>query len=330
MKSSFLFFFLILSLKTFAGGFYFPNVEYEYAKLYLFNSGENAHRERPEYSVYRNGYYAVSKVGNGWTFTQEMNTKMNSIFRTGVNGMVAGMSGCYIPRHGIVYFNWDNEPVASISICFECQRMVLWSSKDLPDFPDMVSEKEVAKAEQQFLQLEKLFTEFEFPVMKNPYEYNAYFRDNDSNFACKGEMIFDFKETEFFAGATPTISTFKKMVPDDFRFNEETRTAYEFNEKRDSTAIIYSVYSTKQKSEFVFSSNHPDAKLTTATILNPEIKLPNGVSLGMSLEQIQITFNVWDGPAFPSSIIVNYKDAVIRYIFEQQTLRRIEVAIGLE
>ena len=36
------------------------------------------------------------------------------------------MSKCAFPRHGVVFFNGDNEPVASANICFQCEDILVW------------------------------------------------------------------------------------------------------------------------------------------------------------------------------------------------------------
>src|SRR5687768_15454678 len=127
MKKLLLCYLIFTCVTTFAGGFTFPNVAYSYAKTYLFNTGEEADRTMPEFSIYRNGVYALSKAGNGWDFTTEMNAQMNVLFKQGVDAMATGLSSCYTPRHGIIYFDKTGKPVASISICFECQRITFWS-----------------------------------------------------------------------------------------------------------------------------------------------------------------------------------------------------------
>ncbi|MBK9591659.1 MAG: hypothetical protein IPO32_09185 [Crocinitomicaceae bacterium] len=118
MKKTLFLYFAIVCSTSFAGGFMFPNVEYDYAKVYLFNANEKAETDKPEFSVYMNDVYAKSKIGNGFDFSEQMNAQLNSIFRLGVDRMVAGLAGCYIPRHGIIYFDSTGKTVASISFCF--------------------------------------------------------------------------------------------------------------------------------------------------------------------------------------------------------------------
>ena len=36
------------------------------------------------------------------------------------------ISKCPFPRHGIVFFDGDNNPVASANICFQCGDILVW------------------------------------------------------------------------------------------------------------------------------------------------------------------------------------------------------------
>ncbi|MBK6524726.1 MAG: hypothetical protein IPG07_03710 [Crocinitomicaceae bacterium] len=86
MKKTLFLYFAIVCSTSFAGGFMFPNVEYDYAKVYLFNANEKAETDKPEFSVYMNDVYAKSKIGNGFNFSEQMNAQLNSVFRLGVDG----------------------------------------------------------------------------------------------------------------------------------------------------------------------------------------------------------------------------------------------------
>ena len=132
MKKIFFLYLAITFSTVYAGGFMFPNVEYSYARLYLLNANEDSEKTRPDHYIYADGVYAASKLGNGWEFSEQHNAQLNSVFRLGVDAMVTGLSSCYIPRHGIIYYDHIGKPVASLSICFECQRIQFWSTQKLP------------------------------------------------------------------------------------------------------------------------------------------------------------------------------------------------------
>ncbi|MBK9192102.1 MAG: hypothetical protein IPM77_11645 [Crocinitomicaceae bacterium] len=328
------FYFLITYNIVNAGGFVFPNVPYEYGRVYLFNTTEGAETNRPEFSIYYNGVYAKSKVGEGWKFTKDMNSDLIiQVLRYGTDMMQNGLSGCYIPRHGIIYFDQIGNPVASLSICFECQRIHFWSTEPLPEPSTSSSEKKIIQTEKQFADLEALFTKFGIPVFKNTPEYAVHIQKNDSLYSSNGEIIFDYTNAEI--GFTKvSVSEFQKwIIKEGFRLRESKETAFAHREG-DTTSWTYPVLSDNQGTKISFNELYSIGEdtpkspvLTEASIVNPEIKLPNGISVGMSLSQVQSIFQVWDGIAYPASIVVNYKNANVRYLFEKRTLVRIELVM---
>jgi uncharacterized protein YxeA len=328
MKKIVILYFAIVCSTAYAGGFIFPNVEYEYAKVYLFNSNEKAETDRPEFSIYMNNVYAYSKIGNGFDFTEQMNIQLNTFFRLGVDMMVAGLSGCYIPRHGIIYFDKTGKPVASISICFECQRIQFWSTKALPEFGTKYPEKNIPIIEKKFADIEALFAKNGIPVYKKTSDYISHLQTADSIYSNNGEIIFDYISVSAFNQKIFTTDDVKKWISNsNFKFKEGTETHYSQREG-DTTSWRYPTLYSSDGTHIIFSNLiEQNPAMTEASILNPNIKLPNGISVGMSLDQVQASFQVWDGIAYPASIIVNYADANIRYVFESRTLRRIEVVM---
>jgi hypothetical protein len=328
MKKIFFLYLAITFSTVYAGGFMFPNVEYSYARLYLMNTNEDSEKTRPDHYIYADVVYAASKIGNGWEFSEQHNAQLNSVFRLGVDAMVTGLSSCYIPRHGIIYFDHVGRPVASLSICFECQRIQFWSTQKLPEFSTKYSEKNIPKIEKQFADLEGVLVKNGVPVYKNAIEYKMHIQKADSLYSNKGEIIFDYTKSNAFEDKLFTTEQIKTWIMNsNFRFKEGTETHFSKREG-DTTSWSYPTLYSTDGTHIIFSNlSHENPTMTEASILNSNIKLPNGVSVGMSLDQIQATFQVWDGMAYPASIIVNYADANIRYVFENRTLKRIELVI---
>lgn len=325
MKKLTFFVLILLAMPAFGGGFTFPNVEYSYARLYLFNAGKENQTEKPAFSIYREGVYAANKLGNGWDFSPAINEAMNGIFARGVDMLANGLSSCYTPRHGIIYFNNSGQPVASISICFECQRIVFWSSKTLPPFSEHVSEKDVPRAEKQMKALETLFVKNGFPVFSNPAQYSLYIASADSLYSTNGEMIFDYTHTPAFPKSSYTPAEISGWISNtDFRLKERTESHIS---AKDSSVWNYLCKYSSAGTKITFNGSTSTASLTEAFIRDPEIRLPNGISVGMSLDEVQASFQVWDGIAWPASIVVNYANAAIRYKFQYRTLVEIEVVM---
>jgi hypothetical protein len=328
MKKIF-FLYLAISYSTvYAGGFVFPNVEYSYARLYLMNTNEDSERARPDHYIYADGVYAASKIGNGWELTEQHNAQLNSVFRLGVDAMVTGLSSCYIPRHGIIYFDHVGKPVASLSICFECQRIQFWSTQKLPEFSTKYSEKNIPKIEKQFADLEGVLVKNGVPVYKNAIEYKMHAEKADSLYSNRGEIIFDYASLSAFDETVFTIDDVKKWISNsNYRFKEGTEIHHTEKDGVTASWTYPKLYSDDGTEIYFRNLTLISPSMTEASIVNPNLKLPNGISVGMSLDQVQASFKVWDGIAYPSSIIVNYEDATIRYVFENRTLKRIELVI---
>lgn len=52
------------------------------------------------------------------------------LMRTGSSDIT---SECYIPRHGIAYYNHKEELIAYLEICFECRRLEAFGDFPMPD-----------------------------------------------------------------------------------------------------------------------------------------------------------------------------------------------------
>ncbi len=80
-----------------------------------------------------------------------------------VEDSVNGLADCFDPRHAIVYYNEQEEPVAAIVACFECGRLCT--------YPRFEEEIELNSYLSNF---HPFFEELNMPIFSNPLEYNAY------------------------------------------------------------------------------------------------------------------------------------------------------------
>ncbi len=130
IKLSVLTMFLVLSIQGFSKNFIFPNVPFAYAKIFEFNQDfEQTHQL--DQAIYNGTEFAKSKKREGILLKESFHTALTKIFAKGVDELIYGLSSCYIPRHGIVYYDKSDQPVASLSICFECERIGIWSMKPI-------------------------------------------------------------------------------------------------------------------------------------------------------------------------------------------------------
>jgi hypothetical protein len=154
MKSFLLVVVLIGSIQGFSKNFIFPNVPFIYAKIFEFNQDfEETHQL--DQAIYNGTEFAKSKKGEGILLKESFHTALAKIVSKGVDELIYGLSSCYIPRHGIVYYNQSDQPVASLSICFECERIGIWSIKPI-SFKQKMKNIKTEKPQDQLNQLKTL------------------------------------------------------------------------------------------------------------------------------------------------------------------------------
>ena len=98
-----------------------PGQKWSYAKGYAYNfipfgPGQNAY-------IYKKGVWN-EKIEQTIDLTKEQANYAISLVQHTAGGVES--SGCIFPRHGIVYFNETNEPIASINYCFSCEGFLVW------------------------------------------------------------------------------------------------------------------------------------------------------------------------------------------------------------
>ena len=88
--------------------------------------------------------YAKTKHGEG-KIIDEVGTKVLSrITGMDMSSLNLGLSKCFIPRHGIVYYD-EKDSVASISICFEWKIALFPNPYTDVNFSDSFSEERALK-----------------------------------------------------------------------------------------------------------------------------------------------------------------------------------------
>jgi hypothetical protein len=314
------------SISSFSGGFKWPNVQYEYAKLYLLNI-ELAQPNHFDWNVYENGVYATSKVGSGYDIEDSFLSKLHASMVRGVNELRIGLGKCYMPRHGIIYYNQKGEPVAAFTLCFECDRISFWSQEELPDVNYEGLDNDWDKAEKQIEKMKELFVKESYPMYNNNEEYQEFLRGN-KDFEDKGEMFLkDDKLDEKFKSAytLKEVKTWVKSAKKAVQLSE----SHEVNVTPEGDEYyLNTLVADKGNSNFLFASTNEDARLIQAYITHGSIVLPNGLSVGMSVEDIQSSFLIYDGIAWPEHIQVKGNKITIDYYFDHRTLAIIKMSFG--
>ncbi|MBD3638762.1 MAG: hypothetical protein HUJ25_15520 [Crocinitomicaceae bacterium] len=311
-----------MSTLSFSGGFLWPNVEYEYAKLYLLNIPfEGA--EKLDYMVYEDGVYAKSKLGNGFDLSQDFLNKLHGTMARGVDELLHGLSKCFIPRHGIIYFDKEGNPVASLTACFECEKIELWSSKEILQHTVDPNNFDLDKADRQIKTILTAMDEQGVPHFDRPESYEAYV-DSSKRYKNAGVMNIDMSKNDTLFNKHFNKGQIWLWVNSKFRGKNEFTESLEVKITGGGDKIMYNQLSDGKGSRFIyFSDDNP--YMHEGTVVSNKVILPNGVRVGMSLDDIIGTFPVYDGIAWPEVINVKYGKYEIAYHFEKQTLIRIEL-----
>ncbi|MGV6861608.1 MAG: hypothetical protein ACWA41_07535 [Putridiphycobacter sp.] len=308
---------LVASFALHAGGFKFPNQSYSYAEFHLFNT----HYEggKPDLYIYKDGVYAQSKFGNGKLLSSQFLKKIESVFNLGIDEIWMGLSKCTIPRHGIIFYNESNQPVASVSICFECQQVNFWSSKPLnvkTDYDNL----DLEKAEKQIKDLKRIVKSEGIKVFDDSQKYKSYI-DQDMNLKNQGKMELKDISLDSIFGHKFQIEDLKKWSVNQFiHFKKES-----VEKMTMSDSFYFDEYKSSQKNDytrFVMSGTEQDAYLIQAEIFNPAIKLPNQMQIGMSSDDVLGHYPIptREMPEYPQKFTVYGEHSKLEYFFKNQTL----------
>jgi hypothetical protein len=299
-----------------AKSFLFPDVKYSYAKVYYFNVVDSEKSRPPSYIYTQSEGYAEGSVLSDILLSKESISEISKVLSKGVDGLLIGLSGCFIPRHGIVYFDEKDIPVASISICFECGGVRLWSNKSgiVRTKVTKLNEKAV---EQQMIDLKKILLDAKVDVFDDVKEYSMKFNKVE-----KQTSSMNISDTKYVADivGNATIDVFKSWILDKSKMEVDTvkkftagGDKYEFKRLRIAS------------NTFLFEGIDSNAALADATIKSREVRLPNGIQIGSSLEVVMGTFVVYDGLSNPQSISVIGDKYEIVYTFENDLLKMIVI-----
>lgn len=303
-----------------AGGFLWPNVEYDHAKVYLLNIPFEG-PENLDWHVFEDDAYALSKAGDGYELNEALLSEFHGILARGVDELYMGLSKCFIPRHGIIYFDKDGNPVASTTICFECDRIEFWSINELNLEDHPVTKFDFDRAEQQMKNIKSLFKSNDIPVFDEIDQYEALVT-NGEEYQNQGEISFEMEENDTLFKAPFKVGDVWLWVNPKMRPKKEFEEVNEIKFNNGGEKFIFKKFTDHKGSDFIYSTDE-FPNIIEATIYSKHIILPNGVSIGMSLEQVQSTFAIWDGIANPNHITVYYKAYQVDYYFEKRTLTKI-------
>ena len=313
MRFLFLMLFGLLSIRSNAGGFLFPNVEYSYAKLYFFNIDLDSPSEM-EMQIYKDGAFAMTKLGNGILLSEEFHEAVQRTLARGMDELYYGLAKCYFPRHGVIYYDENNKPVASMSICFECDRVMVWSSREIT-FSD--EKRDFKKAEKQ---MEKLLKIVQSEGIIAGQEES--FQTEYSDYIAKKYPVPNKME-----GITQLELNYssEKFIPEfsEGQLEELIDSKYAKRYLREKTAEEDSIqhYHLDKGTDFYFD----ETGLTKAKVTESSVILPHFLRVGVSTGELHHFF-----PDIPtsnnlsfSSILITYSDYTVTLELDRVTVKRV-------
>jgi hypothetical protein len=300
----FLFFFILIPFQFLGKSFHFPDVDFSYAKIYYFNLGEIT--SRPDDYIYDDkAGFAKSIEGEGKLSSDGLTANIEKLFLYHKDALLNGLSSCYIPRHGIVYFDKNDQPVASLSICFECGAIRMWTKTK---GKIKSSDPKASNGEGQLNTLKQFILKEDIIVSENPNDYRAMIKPKEKvTITYTTEKL----DSTIFEASYDDVKSWFTMTPKESVNVEYTAGGrkYEFGELTYDNSI-----------HILFLSNEPSSKIGEATISSNQIVLPNGLKIGSTLDDLMKIIMVYDGPSNPS--IITFTDGIskIVYTFEDEIL----------
>lgn len=291
-------------------GFHFPDEDYAYAKIYYYNLGEI--KTQPDTYIYNDqDGWAKSLVDPNLISSHGLAENMEKLFLYGADGLLTGLSGCFIPRHGLVYFDENDQPVASLSICFECEGIRMWTKSKGKIKPK--SSGSVERAENQIGTLRTFLKKEEVIVSDDPDDYDGIQKNTTTSDLTDEEFNrrFDKKiaqiEKEIHAKTLLEKKPHGVISVEQEQLDKKIVNAYyqqvcSWNSKNSFKKEIEIKYTLGgDKYEFaklymndgtvlMFDGVDSTSKMVEAKIFSPDIILPNNIHVGSPVKDVLQTF----------------------------------------
>lgn len=312
---------LYLIPATSLAGFHFPNEDFSYAKVYYLNLG--ALQNRPDSYLYSNNSgWASSVIDIDQTSSKALTENIEKLFLYGADGLLTGLSSCFVPRHGLVYFDQMDHPVASLSVCFECGGIRMWTKSQGKIQPKNTGSSK--RAEQQIETLETFFKKENIIVSENDDAYSSILAS---------KALYELLEED----STVTLTFHhlnSKIIEANYleakqwltsgSFQEDVNVEYSAgNEKYEFAELLLTDGTT-----LLFDGPSSNSILAEGTILNSNVVLPDGIHVGSSTFDVLQTIGVDAETIHPSLLIFKDDQHSIGYHFQNDKVSKIEINLA--
>jgi hypothetical protein len=159
----------------FAHSYAWPPDTFSYVEAYTYNVGDAQHFGY----IVRNEQLDSSIVARVRLNKQSVNDLLTTI-NNSLPELYMGLSKCFIPHHGLVFYNHRNEVIAHLSLCFYCE-VIKAVPAVLPEkafeSPHLFEEKRIEQVYQDLNSLKMVFERYKLPIFGRLEDYQQYYQN---------------------------------------------------------------------------------------------------------------------------------------------------------
>jgi len=148
-----------------------PHLEFAYVKAYLYNLDNQLYGN---HAVIKDNKLDKTVVGDGVLLDKKQVKTLIDVINSDIAGLIEGLSKSYIPHHGIVFYNSTHQPVAYITLCFDCEALRVYPGIDFPRINQELSEQEIKRLLNLLERCKQVILETKLPVFDSPFDYQEY------------------------------------------------------------------------------------------------------------------------------------------------------------
>lgn len=148
-----------------------PYKDYKYVRAYLYNLDNKLYGK---HAIVKGNKLDPTVVGDGAKLSQKQVQTLVTLTNKDIQGLIEGLSKSYIPHHGFVFYDKENQPVAYITLCFDCESLRVWPElreSFVKERNKELSDKEIKSLLYILERYKRLVLDLKLPVFKTPFEY---------------------------------------------------------------------------------------------------------------------------------------------------------------
>jgi hypothetical protein len=148
-----------------------PHLEFAYVKAYLYNLDNQL---LGNHAVIKDNQLDKTVVGDGVLLDKKQVETILDVINSDIAGLIVGLSKSYIPHHGIVFYDSTHQPVAYITLCFDCEALRVHPGIDIPKITEELSDQEIKRLLILLEHCKQVILETKLPVFNSPFDYQEY------------------------------------------------------------------------------------------------------------------------------------------------------------